>query len=47
MNAPVNARNNGKICEEPADFQQGVSTLEMFSYMFDPLRQRESQRVSY
>jgi len=46
MNAPSDERNNGKICEEPADFQQGVSTLETFSYMFDPLRQRESQRVS-
>ena len=45
MNAPTDERNNGKICEETADFQKGLSKMETFSYTIDPLRQRESQRV--
>jgi hypothetical protein len=42
MNAPFRWRNNGKICEELADFQKGLSTMETFSYMKGTLRQRES-----
>ncbi|WP_141398714.1 hypothetical protein [Enterobacter sp. CC120223-11] len=46
MNALVNERNNGKICEETVDIQQGCLSVETFSYTISPLRQRESQRVS-
>ncbi|MGL4725880.1 MAG: hypothetical protein ACRCWW_15475 [Scandinavium sp.] len=37
MNAPRSERNNDQICEETADFQKGLSTMETFSYMKTPL----------
>ncbi|WP_330983443.1 MULTISPECIES: hypothetical protein [Enterobacterales] len=37
MNAPSIERNNDQICEEPADFQKGMSMMETSGYMKFPL----------